>query len=78
MGPGELDTLVQRIALYPDWRNITKVRDAVQRDRRAAFRSGYLRTNGSYAEVDSGRFIEINPVNHRMPAARRPEERRRP
>jgi hypothetical protein len=38
------------------------VMDAVQRDRRAAERFGYLRTNGYYSVVNAGGFIEINPV----------------
>jgi hypothetical protein len=138
MGPGELDTLVQRIALYPDallanimtaatypdqipeadqwadqhaalhgdelahaiqedhlpWDSSIQallpfpqalqvlasdmawterlgnavlaqradVMDAVQRDRRAAYRFGYLRTNAYYNIVDAGGYIEINPL----------------
>lgn len=40
-----------------------EVMDAVQRDRRAAFRYGYLRTNGYYTVVDAGGYIEIDPVS---------------
>lgn len=138
LGPGELDTLVQRIALYPDallanimtaatypdqipeadqwadqhaalrgdelahaiqedhlpWDSSVQallpfpqalqlmasdmawterlgnavlaqkpeVMDAIQRDRRAAYRFGYLRTNTYYNVADAGGYIEINPL----------------
>lgn len=38
------------------------VMDAIQRDRHAAQRFGYLRTNGYYNVADAGGYIEINPV----------------
>jgi hypothetical protein len=40
-----------------------EVMDAVQRMRHAAERYGYLQTNGYYNVVNTGGFIEINPIN---------------
>ena len=39
------------------------VMDAIQRDRRAAQKFGYLRVNSYYKFVDSGGFIEIDAIN---------------